>query len=323
MSYSRVAAVGLAVCGVLATSTAVAQRYPDKPVRLLLPYAPGGSYDVIARQAGQKLTQLWGQQVVIDNRPGAAGRIGMDLGIKAAPDGYTIVMLGNNQTIVPSVYKDVPYDLMRDFAPIAMLATLGNILVVHQTVPAGSVAELINLAKAKPGTINFGSGGTGGITHLAGELFKSMTAVSIVHVPYKGGALAMNDLVGGQVQMMLLNMLNALPHIKSGRIKGLAVTTIKRSRFVPELPTLDESGLKGYDIVEWYAVAAPAKTPRALVKKLNADFNAAMNDPDIKERLDKQAVDVVLGSSEDLAAFLQADLQRYARIVKDAGIRPE
>ena len=323
MTYARIAMSALAAVWILATSAATAQRYPDKPVRMLLPYTAGGSYDVIARQSGQKLTQMWGQQVVVDNRPGAAGRIGMEMGVKAVPDGYTIVMLGNNQTIVPSVYKEVPYDLVRDFAPVTMLATLGNILVVHPTVPAASVADLINLAKAKPGTINFGSGGTGGITHLAGELFKSMAAVNIVHVPYKGGALAMNDLVGGQVQMMLLNMLNSIPHIKSGRLKALAVTTSKRSRFVPDLPTLDESGLKGYDIVEWYAIAVPAKTPKSVIMKLNADFNASMTDPEIKEKLDRQAVEVVAGTPEELGAFLKADLQRYARIVKDAGIKPE
>ena len=313
----------LAVTTCLAAGAAGAQDYPARPVRFILPYAAGGSYDAIARMAAQKLTENWNQQVVIDNRPGAAGRIGMELATKATPDGYSIVMLGNNQTIVPSVYRQVAYDLARDLAPIGMLATLTNVLVVHNTVPASSVAELVSLAKAKPGTINFGSGGTGGVTHLAGELFKYMTQVNIVHVPYKGGAPAMNDLVGGQLQMMLLNMLNSLPHVRSGRLKGLAVTSLQRSRYAPELPTLDESGLKGYEIVEWYGVAAPVHTPPQIVAKLHEEFGKALSSADIRDRLDKQAVEVTLGSSRDFGAFLKSDVAKYAQIVRDAGIKPE
>ena len=322
MRCARIAALLVIATG-LGAGPVVAQEYPARPVRFILPYAAGGSYDAIARMAAQKLTENWSQQVVIDNRPGAAGRIGMELAVKATPDGYSLVMLGNNQTIVPSVYKQVPYDLARDVAPIGMLATLTNVLVVHNSVPANSVAELVSLAKAKPGTINFGSGGTGGVTHLAGELFKYMTQVNIVHVPYKGGAPAMNDLVGGQLQMMLLNMLNSLPHVRAGRLKGLAVTSLQRSRYAPDLPTLDESGLKGYEIVEWYGVAAPANTPQNILVKLHSDFGKAMSAADVRERLDKQAVEVALGSSRDFGAFLKADVAKYAQIVKDAGIRPE
>ncbi len=322
MRCARFAAL-LVIAAGLGAEAVVAQDYPARPIRFILPYAAGGSYDAIARMAAQKITENWNQQVVIDNRPGAAGRIGMELAVKATPDGYSIVILGNNQTIVPSVYKQVPYDLARDVAPIGMLATLTNVLVVHNSVPANSVAELISLAKAKPGTINFGSGGTGGVTHLAGELFKYMTQTNIVHVPYKGGAPAMNDLVGGQLQMMLLNMLNSLPHVRSGRLKGLAITSLQRSRYAPDLPTLDESGLKGYEIVEWYGVAAPANTPQNIVVKLHGEFGKAMSAPDIRERLDKQAVEVALGSSRDFGAFLKADVAKYAQIVKDAGIRAE
>jgi tripartite-type tricarboxylate transporter receptor subunit TctC len=307
----------------LSAVPAGAQEYPARPIRFILPYAAGGSYDAIARMAAQKLTESWNQQVVIDNRPGAAGRIGMELAVKATPDGYSIVMLGNNQTIVPSVYKQVPYDLARDLAPVGMLATLTNVLVIHNSVPANSVAELISLAKAKPGAINFGSGGTGGVTHLAGELFKYMTQVNIVHVPYKGGAPAMNDLVGGQVQMMLLNMLNSLPHVRAGRLKGLAVTSLQRSRYAPDLPTLDESGLRGYEIVEWYGVAAPVSTPKSIVAKLHDAFGKVVSSADIRERLDKQAVEVALGSSQEFGAFVKADVAKYAQIVRDAGIRPE
>ena len=322
MRCARIAALWVITAG-LCAGTVVAQDYPTRPVRFILPYAAGGSYDAIARMAAHKLTEYWNQQMVIDNRPGAAGRIGMELAVKATPDGYSLVMLGNNQTIVPSVYKQVPYDLARDVAPIGMLATLTNVLAVHNSVPANSVAELISLAKAKPGTINFGSGGTGGVTHLAGELFKYMTQVNIVHVPYKGGAPAMNDLVAGNLQMMLLNMLNSLPHVRAGRLKGLAVTSLQRSRYAPDLPTLDESGLKGYEIVEWYGVAAPANTPQNILVKLHADFGKAMSAADVRDRLDKQAVEVALGSSRDFGAFLKADVAKYAQIVKDAGIRPE
>lgn len=300
-----------------------AQSYPTKPIRFIVPYTAGGSVDAIARMVSQKLTENLSQQVIVENRSGAAGRIGMETAVKATPDGYSMVMLANNQTIVPSVYKEIPYDLARDLAPVGMMATLANVLVVHNTVPANSVAELINLAKAKPGTINFGSGGSGGTTHFAGELFKFLAQVNIVHVPYKGSAPAMNDLVAGSVQMMLLNMLNSLPHIRSGRLKGLAVTSLRRSRFAPDLPTLDESGVKGYELVEWYGIAVPANTPRQIVAKLHDELAKAMNSADVKDRLDKQAVEVALGSSVEFGAFLKADLAKYAQIVKDAGIRPE
>jgi len=323
MRSARSAAVLLAVFVGVGAGLSHAQSYPDKPVRMILPYPAGGSYDAIARLTGQKLAEGWGQQVIVDNRPGAAGRIGMEFAAKAAPDGYNLVMLGNNQTIVPSVHKKVPYDLVQDFAPVAMLGTLSNILVVHPSVPANSVAELIALAKAKPRGLTFGSGGTGGITHLSGELFNSMAQVELVHVPYKGGALAVNDLLGGQIQVMFLNMLSAMPHVKSGKLKPLAVTSLKRSRFAPELPTLDESGLKGFDVVEWYAVGVPRGTPKELVARLNGDLGKAMTAPDVRDKLDKLSVDVTLGSSADLGAFIDADLAKYAKIVKDAGIQPD
>jgi tripartite-type tricarboxylate transporter receptor subunit TctC len=232
-------------------------------------------------------------------------------------------MLGNNQTITPAVYRKVPYDLVRDIDPVGMLATITNVLVVHQSVPAKSIAELLALAKSKPGTINFASGGTGGVTHLAGELFKSMTGANIVHVPFKGGAFAVTGVVSGQTQMMLLNMLNAVPHIKANRLRGLAVTSLRRSTYLPELPTLDESGLKGYEITEWYAVAVPARTPRGIVAKLSDEMTRIMNSPDMKEKLARQNADVAPGTPDQLRAFLKADLAKYAKIVKDADIKPE
>jgi tripartite-type tricarboxylate transporter receptor subunit TctC len=316
-------AVGLIAVSSLLAAEVSAQKYPDRPIRFILPYSPGGSYDAIARLIGQALTDGWGQQVVVENRPGAAGRIGMEVAIKATPDGYSLIMLGNNQSITPSVYRKVGYDLNRDVDPVGMVATITNVLVVHPSVPAGSVSELLKLARTKPGTINFGSGGTGGITHLAGELFKSMAGVNIVHVPFKGGFFAVMGVVGGETQMMLLNMLNAVPHVKANRLRGLAVTSLKRSSYLPELPTLDESGLKGYEITEWYAVAVPVKTPKQIVTRLGGEITRIMNTPDMKEKLTRQYVDVAPGTPEALRAFLKADLAKYARIVKDAGIKAE
>lgn len=304
-------------------SPAFAQTYPDKPIRFLLPYSPGGSYDAIARMFGQALSERWGQQIVIDNRPGAAGRIGTEAVAKSAPDGYTISMFGNNQTIVPSVYKQVPYDLERDFAPIGMVATLNNVLVVHPSVPVRNAGELLGLARAKPGQILFASGGTGGITHLAGELFKLMGRVNVVHVPYKGSASAMLDVVGGQVHMMLLNMLNATPHMKSGRLRGLAVTSAKRSRFLPELPTLDEAGMKGYELTEWYGIVAPARTPAAVLDRWQQALPQIVGSEAMRDALAKQAAEPVPMTAQEFGAFLKADLAKYAHIVRDAGIKPE
>ena len=303
--------------------TASAQSYPNRPIRLLIPFSPGGSYDAIARMIAQSLGDAWGQQVVVDNRPGAAGRIGTEMAAKATPDGYTISLFGNNQTIVPSVYRSVPYDLERDFAPVTLVAEIGNVLVIHPSVPAKSVSDLVAIAKAKPGQLNFGSGGTGGITHLAGELFKNAAGINIVHVPYKGSAPAMLELLGGQVQIMLLNTLNSMPHVKSGKLRGLAVTSLKRSRYMPELPTLDESGLKGYDITEWYGVLVPAKTPRDAIAKLHTELVRIIGAAETREQLARQAAEPVTNTPAQFAAFLKADLAKYRRIVKDAGIRAE
>lgn len=311
----------IAVCGLFITE-ASAQTYPDRPIRFILPYGAGGSYDAIARLIGKGLTEKWGQQVVVDNRPGAAGRIGMDIAINAAPDGYTVLVLGNNQTITPSAYKNVSYDLIRDLAPVGMVATITDVLVVHPSVPAKTVAELIALAQSTPGKMNFGSGPTGGITHLAGELFKSMTGVKIVHVPFKGAALAMTGILSAEVEMMVLNMLNAVPNVKANRVRGLAVTSLQRSGYLPNLPTLDEAGLKGYDVIEWCAMAVPARTPRQIIGNLNGEVSRLLNSPDIKETLAAQYVDAASGTPQELIAFLKRDLEKYAKIVAAAGIKP-
>ncbi len=315
--------VVVALFALTIASPALGQDYPNRPVRLLTPYGAGGSYDGLARVMADKLSRQLGQQVIVDNRPGAAGRIGMALGVKAAPDGYTLLMIGNTQTIAPSVHGKVPYDLDKDFDGLGMVAIITNVLVINPAVPAKSVQEFVNLAKAKPGALRFGSGGTGGITHLAGELFKSTTGTNIIHVPYKSGAGAMNAVVGGEVEMNVLNMLNSAPHVRSGRLRGLGVTGTRRSHFLPELPTLDESGVKGYEIVEFYAFVVPAKTPRALVKRLHAEIGTAVNSSEMKERFTNLSSEPLLLSPEETKAYILREQVKYAKIVKEVGIVAE
>jgi tripartite-type tricarboxylate transporter receptor subunit TctC len=301
----------------------IAQVYPVRTVRFVLPYSPGGSYDAVARILAQSLSARLGQPVVIENRPGAATRIGTEILVKSSPDGYSIGMFGNSLTIAPNVYRQVPYDIDRDLASIGMVAIIAQMLVVHPSLPAKSASDLVKLAKSKPGQLHYGSGGTGGMTHLSGELFKSMAGVDLVHVPYKGSAPAMIELITGQVQMMLLNLLNAIPQVKSGKLRGLAVSSLKRSRFVPELPTLDESGLKGYEIVEWYGMAAPARTPQVIIDRLHGEIVKIGNTEDFRSKLAHQSAEVSLSTPAELAAYMKTDLARNAKIVKEAGIRPE
>ena len=310
-------AAALLIC---IAATAGAQEFPSRPVRLLTPYGAGGSYDGLSRVMADKLSRQLGQQVIVDNRPGAAGRIGMALGTRLAPDGYNILMIGNTQTIAPSVHGKVPYDLDKDFDGLGMVAIITNVLVIHPGVPAKSVQEFVSVLKAKPGALRFGSGGTGGITHLAGELFKSMTGTNMIHVPYKAGALAMNAVVGGEVEMNILNMLNSAPHVRSGRLRGLGVTGAKRSHFLPELATLDESGVKGYEVVEFYAFVVPAKTPRALVKRLHSEIGAAVGSSELKERFTNLSSEPLLLSPEETKAYILREQAKYAKIVKEVGI---
>ncbi len=309
--------------GFWVAAAGAADTYPNRPLRIVAPYGAGGSYDVIARIVGHKIGEQMGQQVVIDNRPGATGRIGMEIGVKSTPDGYTLITIGSSQTIAPSVHVNVPYDLSRSIAPLMLFAIITNTVVIHPSIPAQSVAEFVALAKAKPGTIRFGSGGTGGITHLAGELFASMTGTQLSHVPYKAGALAMNALLGNEVQMNSLNMLNAQPHIQSGRLRGLAVTGLKRSQFLPNLPTLDESGAKGYQVEEFHSLALPAGTPRPIVMRLHGELVKALGTDDLKQKLAQQAAEITLTSPEQFAAFLLAEQAKYAKIVKAIGLKPD
>jgi tripartite-type tricarboxylate transporter receptor subunit TctC len=297
-------------------------QYPTRPIRFIAVYGAGGSYDLIARIFAQKLGEQMGQQVIVDNRAGASGRIGMEIAVKAAPDGHTIFTVGNTQVIVPLVYGKAPYDLNRDITPLTTIATIVNVLAVNPSLPVKSTAELVALSKAKPNTIRFGSGGTGGVTHLMGEYFKSLSGADATHVPYKAGILSINATMSGEVQMVFLNGFNATPLVNSGKLRGLGVTSLKRSRYFPALPTLDESGLKGYELQEFHSVVAPRGTPPALAKRLHAELTRAMASPDIVEKLNLQ-VDPAPRSPEQFRDFLKAEHAKYEKIVTTVGIKPE
>ena len=309
----------------LACTGVSAQNYPSRPIRLVVPYPPGGPLDIMARAIGQKLTEAWSQPVVVDNRAGDGGNIGAELVAKSPADGYTL-LLGAVAThaINPTLYGKVPYDPVKDFAPVALVAQVPNILVVNPSVPARSVKELIELARARPGYLNFGSGSTGSTGHLAGELFNAMAGVQMVHIPYKGGAPAMADLLAGQVQLMFDNLANALPNVRAGRLRALAVTTLARSPAIPDLPTIAESGLPGFDLTTWFGLMVPAGTPPEIVIKLNAGIARALNAKDMRERLEKMGAEPPADNTpEHFAAFIRAEAAKYAKVVKESGARVE
>jgi tripartite-type tricarboxylate transporter receptor subunit TctC len=313
----------LALATMFGGEGAVAQGYPSKPMRLVVPYPPGGPLDIMARAIGQKLTEAWGQPVVVDNRAGAGGNIGADLVAKSPSDGYTLLMGAvATHAINPTLYGRVPYDPVKDFLPVALVAQVPNILVVNPSVPAGTVKELIDLARARPGTLNFGSGSTGSTGHLAGELFNIMAGVKMVHIPYKGGAPAMADLLAGQVQLMFDNLANALPNVRAGRLRALAVTTLVRSPALPDLPTIAESGLPGFDLTTWFGVMAPAGTSPEIVTKLNAEIVRALNAKDMRERLEKMGAGVPANNTpEHFAAFIRDEAAKYAKVVRESGAK--
>ena len=302
-----------------------AQNYPSRPIRLVVPYPPGGPLDIMARAIGQKLTEAWNQAVVVDNRPGAGGNIGADLVAKSPADGYTLLMGAvATHAINPTLYGRLPYDPVKDFAPVALVAQVPNILVVNPSVPVRSVRELIDLARARPGYLNFGSGSTGSTGHLAGELFNTMAGVRMVHIPYKGGAPAMTDLLAGQVQLMFDNLANALPNVRAGRLRALAVTTLARSPAMPDLPTIAESGLPGFDLTTWFGLMVPAGTPTEIVSRLNAEIVRALNAKDMRERLEKMGAGPPADNTPaHFAAFIRAEAAKYAKVVRDSGAKVE
>ncbi len=317
-------AIILMVSAILAATTAVAAEYPDRPVRMLVGFAPGGGTDATARAIAPKLTELLCQQVIVDNRPGATGNIATDIVSKSNPDGYTI-LLGTIAalSINPHLYAKLPFDPLKDLLPVTRAVDSTNVLVVHPSVAAKSVKDLIALAKAKPGALNCGSSGVGGAGHLALELFNLQTGTKMTHVPYKGGGPAMIDLLGGNIQLIFATAASAVGHIKSGKIRALAVTTLKRSPLVPELPTVAETGLKGFEANNWYGVLVPAKTSRAIVNRLNKDVSTALLTPDTKELLFKQGLDVAPESPEAFGAYIKSEYAKWGKVVKAAGLKAE
>ena len=316
----------LLVAGALLAGSlpAWAQPYPNRPLRIVVPFPPGGGTDIGTRIVAQKLQEAWGQAVIVENKPGAAGIVGTELTAKSAPDGYTF-MMGNIGThaINVSLYKKLAYDPVRDFAPVSMVADLPLLLLVHPSVPANSVKELIALAKSQPGKLNFSSSGAGGSMHVAAELFKSMAGVDMVHIPYKGGAPAVADLISGQVALSFSTVLETVQHVKAGKVRALAVTNDHRSIALPDLPTIAEAGLPGYQSISWLALFAPAGTPKEIVNKVSAESVRILKLPDVKERLLAQGAEPIGSTPEQLAATLAADIAKYAKVIRESGYKPE
>ncbi len=315
--------LGAGFCAVVFALGAYAQGYPSRPVRVVVPFAPGGPNDIIVRLVAQKLTEIWGQPVIVENRPGSGGNIGTDFVAKAAPDGYTLLSVGPGSLIINPLIGKVPYDTARDFAPVTLMARAPNALVAHPSFPAGSVKELIVLARSQPGRINYGSGGNGSTPHLAGALFASMTGIALTHIPYKGTAPAMADLIGGQVQIAFLGIPTVLPHVKSGKLRVLAVTGRRRSPELPGVSTVDEAGVPGYELSPWYGLFAPAGAPREIVARLSAEVTKIVRAEEIRDKLAVQGAEVAGGSPEEFAAVIREDSLTWSRVVKDAGIRGE
>ena len=303
---------------------AQSQAYPAKPIRIIVPFPPGGGTDVGTRVIGQKLQESLGQPVVVENKGGAAGILGTEYTARAAPDGYTL-MMGNIGThaINVSLYKKLSYDPVKDFAPISQVAGLPMLLLVHPSVKANTVAELIALAKANPGMLNYSSSGAGGMPHISGALFASMTGIQMVHVPYKGGGPAVADLIAGHVSLSFATALESLPQVKGGKLRALAVSSAKRSVAAPELPTIAEAGVPGYESGSWLALYAPAGTPKEIVARLSAEAVRIVNLPDVRERLLLQGAEPIGSTPEQLAATQLADMAKYARVLREAGVRPE
>ena len=316
--------IAAALAGASAAAPLAAQTWPVKPIRLIVPYSPGGTADLLGRGIARKLSESLGQQVVIENRTGAGGGIGANLVAKSKADGYTL-LLGTIAThaINPNLYPDIPYDPVKDFAPVALVATMPNLLVVNPSVQAKNVRELIALAKAKPGELAFASAGSGTTQHLSGELFKKMAGVDLLHIPYKGNAPAVTDLVGGQVQLMFDNIAISLQQVRAGKLRALAVTGPNRSPVLPDVPTIAEAALPGYSVTSWFALFAPAGTPAAIVARLNKETNKALDDEVLHRQLADQGIEPGSGTAERLAAHIRAELARWKKIVAETGARVE
>ncbi|HEX4885217.1 MAG TPA: tripartite tricarboxylate transporter substrate binding protein [Casimicrobiaceae bacterium] len=323
MNRRDVAAALVAAAALAIAAPAAAQAtWPSKPIRVVVPFPPGGTTDILARAAAQKMTEAWGQQVVVDNRPGAGGNIGAELVAKAPADGYTMLMgTVGTHAINASLYAKMPYDHVKDFVPVVLVAGVPNVLVVHPSVPAASVQELIAYGKANPGKLNFASSGSGTSIHLAGELFKVSTGVQMQHVPYKGSAPALADLLGGQVQLMFDNLPSALPHIRAGKLRALAVTSATRAPALPDVPTVAEAGVPGFEASSWFGLLAPAGTPPDVVAKVNGELARWIATADAKEKLLAQGANAAGGTPEDFAKHIAAETAKWANVVKASGAK--
>jgi len=306
-----------------AGSVAAAATFPARPVRMIVPLAPGGGSDIVARIAAAALGEAWGQSIVVDNRPGAGSVVGTALAAKALPDGHTLLVSSSSLAISPALYKELPYDLRRDFAPVTLLASQPSALAVHVSVPAASARELIALAKAQPGRLAYGSAGPGSATHLGSELFRIAGGIELLHLPYKSAGLATNALLSGEAQVLLTNMASVLPHIKGGRLRVLGVTSLKRSPLAPDVPTVAESGLPKFEYLTWYGMVVPAGTPRPVVDVIARDTSRALRAPAFLDRFTQQGLDLLVTSPADFGRFLDAELQRWDAVVRKAGIKAE
>jgi len=307
--------------GATAGTQSMAQSYPSKPIRLIIPFTPGGSTDILGRVVGQSLTEAWGQQVLIENKPGAGGAIGAEAAARAAPDGYTLFM-GHVGTLAvnPALYPKLPYDPVKDFVPITLIAMVPNVLVVNPAVPAKTVQELIGLAKAKPAQLNYGSGGQGSAAHLAVEYFKLMTKTDIVHVPYKGTVPAVTDLMAGRITLTMTGLPPLLPQIRAGKLRALGVATGKRLPQLPEVPTIAEAGVPGFEATQWYGLLAPAGTPKAIIDRVHVEIARALVKPGVRTRLETAGADPVSMTPAEFAGFISSETTRWGRVIREAAI---
>ena len=307
----------------LSTCAVWAQSYPAKPVRMLIGFAPGGGADIVARGLTPRLVEGLGQQVIIDNRPGANGIIAAELAAKAPPDGYTLLVAPGNYAFAPAMYTKLTFDMATAFAPVSLLAETPLLVVVHPSLPVKNIPQLIALAKSRPGKLAYASGGIGGSAHLATELFRTLTQVDLVHVPYKGTGAAISDLIGGQVPLCFCTLPSVLPHVRSGRLRALAVTTTRRTSAVPDIPTVAEAGVTGYEVSQWYGLLAPADTPAPVIERLNAEVAKALKHPDSRSRLQAEGAEPVGSTPQEFGAFFKAEIAKWTQIMQKAGIRAE
>ena len=317
------ARIAFTLLAAIAIPCALAQNYPNRAIKLIVPSSPGGGTDIVGRILAQKLSEQLGQQVVVDNRAGAGTIIGNDAVAKSAPDGYTLLVGLSTLAINPSMYAKLPYDALRDFAPISQAVSSPNMLTLHPSVPAKTVKELIVLARAKPGSLTFGSAGMGTSPHLSGELFKTLAKIDMVHVPFKGSGQSIISQIAGEIAANFPSVPTAMPYVKAGRLRGLGVTTVKRAQALPDMPSIAEAGLPGYEATQWFGLLAPAGTPRAIIDRLYQESSRALRSADVKERMIAEGLEVVGGTPEEFAAYIKSETDKWTKVIKAAGIKPQ